>query len=90
MDWLHARFAEAAPEPVEEGQTSEFSEIKEEMLKHKKRIKSMMAMLEAQNKLLKNLAAVVDPKFKVREDVDGVSGAARASFEGGIEREIPK
>ena len=50
----------------------------------------MMAMLEAQNKLLKNLAAVVDPKFKVREDVDGVSGAARASFEGGLEREIPK
>ena len=90
MDWLHARFAEAAPEPVEEGQTSEFAELKAEMLKHKKRIKSMMAMLEAQNKLLKNLAAVVDPKFKVREDVDGVSGAARASFEGGIEREIPK
>ena len=90
LDWLHARFAEAAPEPVEEGQTSEFAELKEEMLKNKKRIKSMMAMLEAQNKLLKNLAAVVDPKFKVREDVDGVSGAARASLEGGIESEMPK
>ena len=50
----------------------------------------MMAMLEAQNKLLKNLAAVVDPKFKVREDVDGVRGAARTSLEGGIESEMPK
>ena len=46
-EWLHARFAEAAPEPVEEGQTSEFAELKEEILKIKKRIKSMMAMLEA-------------------------------------------
>ena len=90
IDWLHARFVEAAPEPVEEGQTSEFAELKEEMLKNKKRIKSMMAMLEAQNKLLKNLAAVVDPKFKVREDVDGVRGAARASLEGGTESEMPK
>ena len=45
-EWLHARFAEAAPEPVEEGQTSEFAELKEEILKNKKRIKSMMAMLE--------------------------------------------
>ena len=87
---MHARFAEAAPEPVEEGQTSEFAELKEEMLKNKKRIKSMMAMLEAQNKLLKNLAAVVDPKFKVREDVDGVGGATRASLEGGIESKMPK
>jgi len=69
-EWLHARFAEAAPEPVEEGQTSEFAELKEEMLKNKKRIKSIMAMLEAQNKLLKNLAAVVDPKFKLPQDVD--------------------
>ena len=50
----------------------------------------MMAMLEAQNNLLKNLAAVVDPKFTVREDVDGVSGAARASLEGVIEGEMPK
>ena len=46
-EWLHARFAEAAPEPVEEGQTSEFAELKEEILKIKKRIKSMMAMMEA-------------------------------------------
>ena len=45
-EWLHARFAEAAPEQVEEGQTSEFAELKEEILKNKKRIKSMMAMLE--------------------------------------------
>ena len=59
------------------------------MLKNKKRIKSIMAMLEAQNKLLKNLAAVVDPKFKLPEDVDGVSGAARASLEAGIESEKP-
>ena len=50
----------------------------------------MMAMLEAQNKLLKNLAAVVDPKFKVREDVDGVSGVAWAPPEVGIESEMPK
>ena len=69
-EWLHARFAEAAPEPVEEGQTSEFAELKEEMLKNKKRIKSMMAMLEAQSKLLKNLAVAVDPKFKLPQDVD--------------------
>ena len=69
-EWLHASFAEAAPEPVEEGQTSEFAELKEEMLKNKKRIKSMMAMLEAQNKLLKSLAVTVDPKFKLPQDVD--------------------
>ena len=49
----------------------------------------MMAMLEAQNNLLKNLAAAVDPKFKPPEDVDGVSGAARASLEAGIESEKP-
>ena len=30
----------------------------------------MMAMLEAQNKLLKNLAVAVDPKFKLPQDVD--------------------
>ena len=49
----------------------------------------MMAMLEAQNNLLKNLAAAVDPKFRPPEDVDGVRGAARASLEAGIESEKP-
>ena len=29
----------------------------------------MMAMLEAQNKLLKSLAVTVDPKFKFPQDV---------------------
>ena len=40
------------------------------MLKNKEKIKSMIAMLEAQNKLLKNLAVAVDPKFKLSQDAD--------------------
>ena len=50
---LELKFAEIMPDQAEESQPSELADLKAEMAKNKKRIKSMMAMLEAQNKLLR-------------------------------------
>ena len=69
MEWLQARFAEASPEPfTEDTKTTELANLQEETMKNKKRIKSMMAMLEAQNRLLTRLALTIDPGFELPED----------------------
>lgn len=81
---MKASFAEVSPEPIEEGEPSELAELRNEMTKNKKRIKSMMAMLEAQNKLLRSLAVTIDPTVvlpEVPEDelgADDVDGGPRA------------
>ena len=77
MEWLQARFAEVSPEEAEESEPSELADLKAEMMKNKKRIKSMMAMLEAQNKLLRTLALKIDPKFGLPEGAAGEWGADR-------------
>ena len=43
-------------------------------MKNKKRIKSVVNMLEAQNKLLRSLALTINPDFQLPEDI------ARASW----------
>ena len=74
-EWVKASFAEVSPEPIEEGEPSELAELRNEMIKNKKRIKSMMAMLEAQNKLLRNLAETIDPTAVLPEVPDDEFGA---------------
>ena len=69
-EWLQATFSEVAPDPVEDDQPSELAEVKAEMMKNKKRIKSMMATLDAQNKLLMNLAATINRKFELPEEAE--------------------
>lgn len=85
VEWLQAAFAEVSPEPVEEGEPSELVELRTEMMKNKKRIKSIVAMLEAQNKLLRRLAVTIDPMFHLpdvaegRWGPDGVDSGLKAS-----------
>jgi len=77
MDWLQARYAEAAPEPLaEENKTTELTELREGMMKNKKRIKSVVNMLEAQNKLLRSLALSINPNFELPEDIERASRTA--------------
>ena len=95
VEWLQARFAEVSPEAPEESQPSELSNVRAEIMKNKKRIKSMMAMLESQNKLLRALAVTIDPKFQLPDDPEGNMGSdntdagLKASLEPKLEREEP-
>ncbi|PFX28694.1 Transient receptor potential cation channel subfamily A member 1 [Stylophora pistillata] len=103
IDWLYAWFDEATPEPVadEDSKTNELAVLQEEMTKNKKRIKTMMEMLEAQNNLLRSLAHRIDPSFELlggneetrgrgrMHGVDGPDGKHRAPHEGGTESEVP-
>ena len=95
VEWLQARFAEVSPEAPEESQPSELSNVKAEIMKNKKRIKSMMAMLESQNKLLRALAVTIDPKFQLPDDPEGNRGAddtdhgLKPSLDAELEREEP-
>ena len=74
MDWLQARYDEAAPEPLaEDTKQTELAELREGMMKNKKRIKSVVNMLEAQNKLLKSLALSINPNFQLPEDIERAS-----------------
>ena len=74
MDWLQARYAEGPPEPMaEESKSTEFIELREEMVKNKKRNKAVMTMLEAQNKLLRSLALSINPNFQLPEDIERAS-----------------
>ena len=75
-EWLQARYAEAAPEPAEENQSTELTELREGMMKNKKRIKSVAIMLEAQNKLLRSLALSINPDFQLPEDIERASWIA--------------
>lgn len=96
MAWLQARFSEAVPEPVaDESKPSEIAKLQEEMMKNKKRMKSMMAMMEAQNKLLRSLALRIDPAFGLPEGteetwgMDGTDGRNPTSLDAGKESEVP-
>ena len=82
-EWLHARFADVSPEPAKDNPPSELADVKAEIMKNKKKIKSMMATLESLNKLLRTLAITIDPKFQVPDDPEGNSTGSeiRASFE---------
>lgn len=95
VEWLQARFAEVSPETPKESQPSELSNLKAEIMKNKKRIKSMMAMLESQNKLLRALAVTINPKFQLPDDPEGNRGSddtddgLKPSHEAELEREEP-
>lgn len=66
IDWLYAWIDEATPEPVDEdSKPNELAVLHEEMTKNKKRIKTMMEMLEAQNNLLRSLAHRIDPSIEL-------------------------
>ena len=77
MEWLQARYAEAAPEPLtEDSKPTELTELREGMMKNKKRIKSVVNMLEVQNKLLRRLALAINPNFQLPEDIERASWSA--------------
>ena len=77
MEWLQARYAEAAPEALtEDTKQTELTELREGMMKNKKRIKSVANMLEAQNKLLRGLALSINPNFQLPEDFERASWSA--------------
>ena len=77
MEWLQARYAEAAPEPLAvDTKPTELTELREGMMKNKKRIKSVVNMLEAQNKLLRSLALSINPNFQLPEDIERASWSA--------------
>ena len=64
MQWLQARFPEVSSEPTsEESQQSEIADLKAEIMKNKKTIKSM-------NKLLRTLAVTIDPTIKLPEEAE--------------------
>ncbi|KAL9969326.1 hypothetical protein ACROYT_G021526 [Oculina patagonica] len=78
LEWLQARYAAASAEPVfEEEKTTELAELQEGMMKNKKRIKSIVTMLEAQNELLRRLAFTIDPGFELPEGTEGASWKTR-------------
>ena len=80
MEWLRGRYAEAAPEPLaEDTKPTELTELREGMMKNKKRIKSVVNMLEAQNKLLRSLALSINPNFQLPEDIERASWSADAT-----------
>ena len=77
MEWLQARYAGAAPEPLaEDNKSTELTELREGMMKNKKRIKSVVNMLEAQNKLLRSLALSINPDFQLPEDIERANWTA--------------
>jgi len=77
MEWLQARYSEAAPEPLaENNKSTELTELREGMMKNKKRIKSVVNMLEAQNKLLTSLALSINPNFQLPEDIERAAWTA--------------
>jgi len=77
IEWLQARYAETAPEPLaENNKSTELTELREGMMKNKKRIKSVVNMLEAQNKLLRSLALSINPNFQLPEDIERASWTA--------------
>lgn len=79
MGWLQERFAEISPQPVHKGQPLEISELKDAMTKSKKKIKSMMTLLEAHNRLLKALVLTIDPKFEFQHGAVSTEGSENAN-----------
>lgn len=100
LEWLQARFSEAIPKPVaDESKPTELAKLQEEVMKNRKKMKSMMAMMEAQNKLLRSLALRINPGFELPEGneeanwrtggTDGTDGRNRTAVDGGKESEVP-
>ena len=100
MEWLQERFSEAVPEPVaDESQPTELAKLQEEVMKNRKKMKSMMAMMEAQNQLLRSVALRIDPSFELPEGTeehswktdgaDGTDGRNLTAVDGGKEGEVP-
>lgn len=100
IEWLQARFSEAIPEPVaDESKPNELAKLEEEVMKNRKKMKSMMAMMEAQIKLLRSLALRIDPSFELPEGTEEASwraggtdtadGRNRTAVDGGKEDELP-
>ena len=81
MEWIQARYPEAVPEPLaEDTKQTELIEFREGMMKkNKKRFKSVVEMLEAQNKLLRNLALSINPNFQLPEDIERVTWSAECT-----------
>jgi len=61
---------------AEDNKPSELTELREGMMKNKKRIKSVVIMLEAQNKLLRSLALSINPNFQLPEGIERASWSA--------------
>ena len=88
-EWLQARYAEAAPEPLAaDNKPTELTELREGMMKNKKRIKSVVNMLEAQNEFLRCLALSINPARRYREsqpvcryDTDDIDRRSKSSLE---------
>ena len=65
MHWLQARYAKVSPSLCEGSKLSPLTELKAEMMKNNKRIKSMETMMEVQDKLLRTLALKLNPKLNL-------------------------
>lgn len=96
IDWLYAWIDEATPEPVDDeySKPNELAVLHEEMTKNKKRIKTMMEMLEAQNNLLRSLAHRIDPSIELPQGNEEARGGRRmdgpdGKHGPGTESEVP-
>ena len=100
MEWLQERFSEAIPEPAaDNSKPTELAKLEEQVMKNRKKMKLMMAMMDAQNKLLRSLALRIDPGFELPEGTeegswrtDGTNGTNdrnRTAVDGEIKEEAP-
>lgn len=70
MHWLQARYAKVSPSLCEGSKLSPVSDVKAEMMKNKKRIKSIETMIEVQGKLLRTLALKVNSKLRLADGME--------------------
>lgn len=70
IHWLQARYTEVSPSLGEDSKLSPLSDVKAEMMKSKKRIKSMETMIEVQGKLLRTLALKVNSKLRLADGME--------------------
>ena len=82
MQWLQARYAEESLSPVNGSELSALNEIKAEMTKNRKRMKSMTAILEEQDKLIKTLAVKLGHNFQMPDSTAGKESVG--SSDGGL------
>ena len=70
MHWLQARYAKVSPSLGERSKLSPLIEVKAEMMKNNKRIKSMETMIEVQDKLLRTLALKLNSKLNLADGME--------------------
>lgn len=70
MHWLQARYAKVSPSLGERSKLSPLIEVKAEMMKNNKRIKSMESMIEVQDKLLRTLALKLNSKLNLADGME--------------------